>query len=44
MNRPGSDEAKEKLIKLGADEVLTESQLEVKNVKTLLVSYSILIQ
>nr|GLL43056.1 probable trans-2-enoyl-CoA reductase, mitochondrial [Ipomoea trifida] len=35
-DRPGSDEAKEKLIKLGADEVFTESQLEVKNVKTLL--------
>nr|GMD69409.1 enoyl-[acyl-carrier-protein] reductase, mitochondrial [Ipomoea batatas] len=40
-DRPGSDEAKEKLLKLGADEVFTESQLEVKHVKTLLVSYSI---
>ncbi|KAL8095840.1 hypothetical protein AgCh_036996 [Apium graveolens] len=35
-DRPGSDEAKEKLKKLGADEVYTESQLEVKNVKSLL--------
>ncbi|XP_044505771.1 enoyl-[acyl-carrier-protein] reductase, mitochondrial-like [Mangifera indica] len=35
-DRPGSDEAKEKLKKLGADEVFTESQLEVKNVKSLL--------
>ncbi|CAL5387135.1 unnamed protein product [Camellia sinensis] len=34
--RAGSDEAKEKLKKLGADEVHTESQLEVKNVKALL--------
>ncbi|MFS8003206.1 putative trans-2-enoyl-CoA reductase (NADPH) [Helianthus anomalus] len=33
---PGSDEAKEKLKKLGADEVYTESQLDVKNVKSLL--------
>ncbi|KAD3068274.1 hypothetical protein E3N88_36154 [Mikania micrantha] len=32
-DRPGSDEAKEKLKKLGADEVYTESQLNVKNVK-----------
>ncbi|PON53207.1 Alcohol dehydrogenase superfamily, zinc-type [Trema orientale] len=32
-DRPGSGEAKEKLKKLGADEVFTESQLEVKNVK-----------
>lgn len=37
--RPGSDEAKEKLRKLGADEIFTESQLEVKNVKGLLVSF-----
>lgn len=35
-DRAGSDEAREKLIKLGADEVFTESQLDVKNVKTLL--------
>lgn len=36
--RAGSDEANELLKKLGADEVFTESQLEVKNVKGLLVS------
>ncbi|PON62383.1 Alcohol dehydrogenase superfamily, zinc-type [Parasponia andersonii] len=36
VGQPGSDEAKEKLKKLGADEVFTESQLEVKNVKGLL--------
>ncbi|KAH6822074.1 Polyketide synthase [Perilla frutescens var. hirtella] len=35
-DRPGSDEVKETLKKLGADEVLTEKQLEVKNVKSLL--------
>ncbi|KAJ4725937.1 Zinc-binding alcohol dehydrogenase family protein [Melia azedarach] len=35
-DRAGSDEAKEKLKRLGADEVFTESQLEVKNVKSLL--------
>ncbi|OMO67582.1 Alcohol dehydrogenase superfamily, zinc-type [Corchorus capsularis] len=35
-DRPGSDEVKEKLKALGADEVFTESQLEVKNVKSLL--------
>ncbi|KAM4095493.1 hypothetical protein ACJW30_08G033400 [Castanea mollissima] len=35
-DRAGSDEAKEKLKNLGADEVFTESQLEVKNVKGLL--------
>ncbi|XP_076928160.1 enoyl-[acyl-carrier-protein] reductase, mitochondrial-like [Bidens hawaiensis] len=35
-DRPGSDEAREKLKKLGADEVYTESQLDVKNVKSLL--------
>ncbi|KAF2283359.1 hypothetical protein GH714_003517 [Hevea brasiliensis] len=35
-DRPGSDEAREMLKKLGADEVFTESQLEVKNVKGLL--------
>ncbi|KAL2508534.1 putative trans-2-enoyl-CoA reductase [Forsythia ovata] len=35
-DRAGSDEAKEKLINLGADQVFTESQLEVKNVKSLL--------
>ncbi|KAF4354606.1 hypothetical protein F8388_009597 [Cannabis sativa] len=37
-DRPGSDEAKENLKKLGADEVFTESQLEVKNIKGLLAS------
>ncbi|XP_068311541.1 enoyl-[acyl-carrier-protein] reductase, mitochondrial [Pyrus communis] len=35
-DRAGSDEVKEKLKNLGADEVFTESQLEVKNVKGLL--------
>ncbi|KAF7823502.1 enoyl-[acyl-carrier-protein] reductase, mitochondrial [Senna tora] len=35
-DRAGIDEVKEKLKKLGADEVFTESQLEVKNVKSLL--------
>ncbi|GMN24488.1 hypothetical protein TIFTF001_000587 [Ficus carica] len=35
-DRPGSDEVKEKLAKLGADEVFTESQVRVKNVKDLL--------
>ncbi|KAJ4836591.1 hypothetical protein Tsubulata_043493 [Turnera subulata] len=35
-DRPGSDEAKEMLKRLGADEVFTESQLEVKNLKSLL--------
>ncbi|XP_071719828.1 enoyl-[acyl-carrier-protein] reductase, mitochondrial-like [Rutidosis leptorrhynchoides] len=35
-DRAGSDLAKEKLKKLGADEVYTESQLNVKNVKSLL--------
>ncbi|CAL8999366.1 unnamed protein product [Prunus brigantina] len=35
-DRTGSDEVKEKLKNLGADEVFTESQLEVKNVKGLL--------
>uniref|UniRef100_A0A1D1YPM3 Enoyl-[acyl-carrier-protein] reductase, mitochondrial n=1 Tax=Anthurium amnicola TaxID=1678845 RepID=A0A1D1YPM3_9ARAE len=35
-DRPGSEEVKEKLKNLGADEVFTESQLEVKNVKGLL--------
>ncbi|KAF5954130.1 hypothetical protein HYC85_006986 [Camellia sinensis] len=35
-DRAGSDQVKEKLKKLGADEVYTESQLEVKNVKALL--------
>ncbi|KAK9279531.1 hypothetical protein L1049_013210 [Liquidambar formosana] len=35
-DRAGSDEVKEKLKKLGADVVYTESQLEVKNVKGLL--------
>lgn len=40
-HRSGSDEVKERLRKLGADAVFTESELEVKNVKGLLVSYSI---
>ncbi|XP_021278044.1 enoyl-[acyl-carrier-protein] reductase, mitochondrial [Herrania umbratica] len=35
-DRAGSDEVKERLKALGADEVFTESQLEVKNVKGLL--------
>lgn len=35
-DRAGSDEVKENLKKLGADEVFTDSQLEVKNVKSLL--------
>ncbi|KFK33945.1 hypothetical protein AALP_AA5G082000 [Arabis alpina] len=35
-DRVGSDEAKEKLKALGADEVFSESQLNVKNVKSLL--------
>lgn len=35
-DRAGSDEVKENLKKLGADEVFTESQLELKNVKSLL--------
>lgn len=35
-DKPGSDEIKEKLIKLGADKVFTESELEVKGVKSLL--------
>ncbi|MCI13806.1 putative trans-2-enoyl-CoA reductase mitochondrial-like, partial [Trifolium medium] len=33
---PGVDEVKERLKDLGADEVFTESELEVKNVKSLL--------
>ncbi|EPS69791.1 hypothetical protein M569_04973, partial [Genlisea aurea] len=33
-DRAGSDEAKEKLRQLGADEVFTESQLELKNIDT----------
>lgn len=36
--RAGSDEARENLKALGADEVFSESQLNVKNVKSLLVS------
>ncbi|KAJ7947747.1 Zinc-binding alcohol dehydrogenase family protein [Quillaja saponaria] len=35
-DRAGSDEVKERLKSLGADEVFTESKLEVKNVKSLL--------
>ncbi|KAJ0240363.1 Enoyl-[acyl-carrier-protein] reductase [Hirschfeldia incana] len=35
-DRPGSDEARENLKALGADEVFSESQLNVKNVKSLL--------
>lgn len=38
LHRPGSDEAKGKLRKLGADKVFIESQLKVKNVKGLLIS------
>ncbi|XVF05620.1 hypothetical protein REPUB_Repub05bG0188400 [Reevesia pubescens] len=37
-DRAGSDEVKERLKALGADEVFTESELEVKNVKGFLVS------
>lgn len=36
-DKPGSDEVKEKLIKLGADKVFTESELDVQRIKTLLV-------
>lgn len=35
-DRPGVDEVKERLKDLGADEVFTEKELEVKNVKSLL--------
>ncbi|XP_074304051.1 enoyl-[acyl-carrier-protein] reductase, mitochondrial-like [Silene latifolia] len=35
-DRPGADEAKENLKKLGADQVFTESQLDLKNVKDML--------
>ncbi|KAL6905962.1 hypothetical protein ACP4OV_003563 [Aristida adscensionis] len=35
-DRPGSEEAKDKLKQLGADEVFTETQLDIKNVKSLL--------
>ncbi|MCD9641471.1 hypothetical protein HAX54_027666 [Datura stramonium] len=35
-DKPGSDEVKEKLIKLGADKVFTESELDVARVKSLL--------
>uniref|UniRef100_A0A699IF63 enoyl-[acyl-carrier-protein] reductase n=1 Tax=Tanacetum cinerariifolium TaxID=118510 RepID=A0A699IF63_TANCI len=35
-DRPGSKEVKEKLKNLGADKVYTESQLELKNVKSVL--------
>ncbi|PKA65890.1 putative trans-2-enoyl-CoA reductase, mitochondrial [Apostasia shenzhenica] len=35
-DRPGSDEVKEKIKKLGADFVCTESQLLLRNVKTIL--------
>ncbi|KAL6508881.1 hypothetical protein OROHE_021440 [Orobanche hederae] len=35
-DRAGSDEVKQKLKKLGADEVFTQNQLEVKNLKSLL--------
>ncbi|KAG7564607.1 Polyketide synthase enoylreductase domain [Arabidopsis suecica] len=37
-DRAGSDEAREQLKALGADEVFSESQLNVKNVKSLLVN------
>ncbi|KAI3919395.1 hypothetical protein MKW92_011847 [Papaver armeniacum] len=36
LSKAGSDDVKERLKKLGADEVYTESQLQVKNVKGLL--------
>lgn len=36
-DKPGSDEVKEKLMKLGADLVFTESELDVKSIKSLLV-------
>uniref|UniRef100_A0A0E0MIL0 enoyl-[acyl-carrier-protein] reductase n=1 Tax=Oryza punctata TaxID=4537 RepID=A0A0E0MIL0_ORYPU len=36
-DRPGSEEAKDKLKQLGADQVFTESQLDIKNIKSLLV-------
>uniref|UniRef100_A0A0D9XVY8 enoyl-[acyl-carrier-protein] reductase n=1 Tax=Leersia perrieri TaxID=77586 RepID=A0A0D9XVY8_9ORYZ len=35
-DRPGSQQAKDKLIQLGADQVFTESQLNIKNIKSLL--------
>uniref|UniRef100_J3N3P9 enoyl-[acyl-carrier-protein] reductase n=2 Tax=Oryza brachyantha TaxID=4533 RepID=J3N3P9_ORYBR len=35
-DRPGSEEAKDKLKQLGADQVFTESQIDIKNIKTLL--------
>ncbi|OIS95674.1 PREDICTED: probable trans-2-enoyl-CoA reductase, mitochondrial isoform X1 [Nicotiana attenuata] len=35
-DKPGSDEVKEKLMKLGADIVFTESELDVKSIKSLL--------
>ncbi|EAY81933.1 enoyl-[acyl-carrier-protein] reductase, mitochondrial [Oryza sativa Japonica Group] len=35
-DRPGSQEAKDKLKQLGADHVFTESQLDIKNIKSLL--------
>ncbi|KAK4280562.1 hypothetical protein QN277_012175 [Acacia crassicarpa] len=38
-DRAGIDEVEEKLKKLGANEVYTESQLEVKNLESLLVSF-----
>lgn len=38
--RAGSNEVKEHLKALGADKVFTENELEVKNVKSLLVSSS----
>lgn len=36
-DNPGSDEVKERLIKLGADIVFTENELNVQRIKTLLV-------
>lgn len=36
-DKPGSDEVKERLMKLGADKVFTEKELDVKRVKNLLV-------
>ncbi|KAF0918477.1 hypothetical protein E2562_024251 [Oryza meyeriana var. granulata] len=35
-DRPGSEEAKNKLKQLGADQVFTESQLDINNIKSLL--------
>ncbi|KAF0889856.1 hypothetical protein E2562_033245 [Oryza meyeriana var. granulata] len=37
-DRPGSEEVKNKLKQLGADQVFTESQLDIKNIKSLLLT------